>query len=1459
MNNMSHQWIKILILLFSFFGVLKSQVDHDVLILKTTVYTREDAPNPGANVTVLQSGKTFSVTTSDAAGNVILKLPLNNDYTVIISKPGMLTKKFLVSTRGPQLGTDAKVSYQFEVEGIKIYPPMEGVDYSIFNQPLFQVTFDGKKSFDVDKRSVDMVQAQIEQVYKAEKEVEKKKKENEKKYFDIIKNADAAYAKNKLEEAKTLYTQALSIRPDEQYPKNQIALIDKALAELKAKQDAEAKAKAELEAKYNAAIKKGDEAFAKKDWNTAKAGYNEALSYKPQEKYPKDQLAAIEKAIADELAAKKKAEEEAKAKAELEAKYNAAIKKGDEAYAKKDWNTAKAAYNEALSYKPQEKYPKDQLAAIEKAIADELAAKKKAEEEAKAKAELEAKYNAAIKKGDEAFAKKDWNTAKAAYNEALSYKPQEKYPKDQLAAIEKAIADELAAKKKAEEESKAKAELEAKYNAAIKKGDDAFAKKDWNTAKAAYNEALTYKPQEKYPKDQLAAIEKAIADELAAKKKAEEESKAKAELEAKYNAAIKKGDDAFAKKDWNTAKAAYNEALTYKPQEKYPKDQLAAIEKAIADELAAKKKAEEESKAKAELEAKYNAAIKKGDDAFAKKDWNTAKAAYNEALTYKPQEKYPKDQLAAIEKAIADELAAKKKAEEESKAKAELEAKYNAAIKKGDDAFAKKDWNTAKSAYNEALTYKPQEKYPKDQLAAIEKAIADELAAKKKAEEESKAKAELEAKYNAAIKKGDDAFAKKDWNTAKAAYNEALTYKPQEKYPKDQLAAIEKAIADELAAKKKAEEESKAKAELEAKYNAAIKKGDDAFAKKDWNTAKSAYNEALTYKPQEKYPKDQLAAIEKAIADELAAKKKAEEEAKAKAELEAKYNAAIKKGDDAFAKKDWNTAKAAYNEALTYKPQEKYPKDQLAVIEKAIADELAAKKKAEEEAKAKAELEAKYNAAIKKGDDAFAKKDWNTAKSAYNEALGYKPQEKYPKDQLAAIEKAIADELAAKKKAEEESKAKAELEAKYNAAIKKGDDAFAKKDWNTAKAAYNEALTYKPQEKYPKDQLAAIEKAIADELAAKKKAEEESKAKAELEAKYNAAIKKGDDAFAKKDWNTAKSAYNEALTYKPQEKYPKDQLAAIEKAIADELAAKKKAEEESKAKAELEAKYNAAIKKGDDAFAKKDWNTAKAAYNEALTYKPQEKYPKDQLAAIEKAIADELAAKKKAEEESKAKAELEAKYNAAIKKGDDAFAKKDWNTAKSAYNEALTYKPQEKYPKDQLAAIEKAIAESKGVSIKNVETENKKIDTGKEKNVKPVLGSNEDKYKAVIKIADNYFNTKKYEDAKIKYEEAMVYKPSDPYAKQKLLEIEKLLNSDNPKGKKELSDRVKELIAKYPPGVTEKILVERDVTIYQRIVVKGDTAAYVYEKKVFGFGLTRYFRDGEPCTEAEFENETKLK
>src|SRR5690606_31012471 len=99
-------------------------------------------------------------------------------------------------------------------------------------------------------------------------------------------------------------------------------------------------------------------------------------------------------------------------------------------------------------------------------------------------------------------------------------------------------------------------------------------------------------------------------------------------------AAIAAGDAAFNSSSWDQAIARYNEASTIKPEEQYPKDQLAAIEAKKAEEA---DKAEQERLA-AELQAKYDAAIAAADAAFNGDQLDEAEAKYNEAIDLKPEE-----------------------------------------------------------------------------------------------------------------------------------------------------------------------------------------------------------------------------------------------------------------------------------------------------------------------------------------------------------------------------------------------------------------------------------------------------------------------------------------------------------------------------------------------------------------------------------------------------------------------------------------------------------------------------------------------------------------------------------------------------------------------------------------------------------------------------------------------------
>lgn len=893
----------------------------------------------------------------------------------------------------------------------------------------------------------------------------------------------------------------------------------------------------------------------------------------------------------------------------------------------------------------------------------------------------------------------------------------------------------------------------------------------------------------------------------------EEKRKREGDAEANFAKLMQAGTTAMTASDFKKAVDSFSEALTLKPGDAVATAKLSDAKMRLDGADADKKAAEQ-----------YAALIKEADGLMGKKDYAGAKTKFNAAIDLKDTEAYPKQKIKEIDAILAD---LEKKNAEEKKAK-ELQEKYQAAIAAADAAFKAEGWDQATAKYSEASGLKPEEKYPKDQLALVATKKAE---AQKKAEEERLAK-ELETNYKAAIAAADAAFKASNWDAATAKYTEASGLKPAEKYPKDQLAAI---IAKKDEQAKKAEEEKNAK-ELQEKYQAAITAGDAAFRSADYDGAEAKYTEAGGLKPAEKYPKDQLAAITKKR-EELA--KKAEDDRKAK-ELDDQYKAVLAAADAAFGKEEWDAATAKYTEAGGLKPAEKYPKDQLAAI---IARKAAADKAAEEQRKQK-ELDEKYTAAIAAADAAFGKQDWDAATTKYTEASGLKAQEKYPKDQLAAI---VA------RKAEAEAKKKQdELDAKYQAAIDAADVAFGKKDYAAAKTKYVEASGVKPAEKYPKDRIAEVDGLIAE---AARKAEEERKA-AELEAKYTALIKSADKSFDAKKLSEALNDYKDASGLKPAEAYPKERIAAIESQL--DAAAQAKAEEERllREKQDKDKRYSDLVASADKAFTAKQYEQARTDYSAASGVKPEEQHPKDRLTEIErllgdaakqaeearlaaerdatekarKAEEDRLAAERDAaekarlaEEERKknmAAAEIEARYRDLVAAGDLAFGADQYEKAREKYNAALDVKPDEKYPKDRLAAIDAKLAElaSKQSESERLAAEQRRLDeerrakeaadaeaarlasqserekaeaerlrkekeeadarrAAEERDRLAREGSKalEEQYRALIVQADEALAAKTYQEARGFYSQASDMRPEETYPLAKIDQIDKLL------------------------------------------------------------------------------------
>ncbi len=752
----------------------------------------------GSIVTLYKGGTQLQQVVTTSNGKFSFELPPNGEYIIAITKPGYVTKKFKINTSNvPADRVDAGNFNPFQPD-VTLFEMPSAPEISkrveaILSQPIAIYQYiPSETNFNYDQKYTDAVQSKLSELEdlqkKAEKEMAEKAKnaaqeaqkqmELDKKYKAAIDKADKSFSNTDYMNAKSGYSEAAVLKPTEPYPKQKLAEIDKLLAN--------AGKQREIDDKYKAVIAKADGAFGKKDYTTAKAGYNEASGIKPSEQYPKTKLAEIDNLLAD--AGKQK---------EIDDKYKAAIAKADAAFGSKNYTNAKSNYTEALGLKSSESYPKTKLAEIDKLLSSADADKKKDQQYkdliAKADAtfgtkdyagakssykqaselksseqypktkiaeidkfladmskseELDKKYKNMIAKADELFGKKNYMSAKSSYADASALKPAEQYPKTKIAEIDKLLADIAS--------QKSSAEKDQQFKDAVAKADKFFAAKDYDNAKSEYNNALGIKPAEQYPKTKLAEIDKIAAAAQSAK-----------EADEKYKAAIAKGDNAMTTKDYSTAKTSYAEASTLKPAEQYPKQKLTELETLLKNQSA-----QEQNK-------KYNEALARAAKDVAAKDYATAKSDYQEASGIKPLEQFPKDKIAEMDKLL------KTKAYKQSAGQV-ADKDYLAAVARGDAAFKENSFANAKVAYNEALTYKPNEQYPKDKLA--------EIAQIEKARGQAQADKDIQLKYSTAISRGDIAFSKKDYHTAKPAYEEALSYKPSEKYPKDRL----KQIADIL-------------------------------------------------------------------------------------------------------------------------------------------------------------------------------------------------------------------------------------------------------------------------------------------------------------------------------------------------------------------------------------------------------------------------------------------------------------------------------------------------------------------------------------------------------------------------------------------------------------------------------------------------------------------------------------
>jgi tetratricopeptide (TPR) repeat protein len=957
------------------------------------------------------------------------------------------------------------------------------------------------------------------------------------------------------------------------------------------------------------------------------------------------------------------------------------------------------------------------------------------------------------------------------------------------------------------------------YNKQVKKADNLLSVKKYTEARENYVIAKNMRPDDNYVQKKIAEIDKLLADQQANEKL--------------YNDYITQADKQFNDKNYALAKEIYKRALTIKSGAPYPTSQIAAIDKILAQK-------NQQDQDKQAQEAKLQALVDKGDNAMNDDVCGKAVQSYTDALNMKPNDN-------TIQKKLNDAKAKCRDIQAKAAQDKDKQQKYNRAIAKADSLNKLSNFEAAKSAYFDAQTIDPTNVYPAQKIKEINDKINakdKELAAKNK---------EKDAAFSNLVDQGDDALNNDVCGKAVQSYTDALKMKPNDN-------TVQKKLNDAKAKCRDIQAKSAQEKDKQQKYNRVIAKADSLNKLSNYAAASSAYSDAQQIDPSSDYPSQKI----KEIDNLLKAKDK---------EKDQQYKKALADGDKAFDNEDLPTAKTNYQKALSLKPYDQKVKEKISTIDKIIAEQ----QQAEAEKK---NNQAQYNQAIADADAKLKKNDFDAAEAAYQKALQISPDESYPKQKLNEIEddkKAVSDKN----------------DKDFALKIQSGDRNFAMKNYAQAKQDYQAALIIKPGENYPTQRVNDISKIIADQekQAADQKAADDA---------YKAAIAKADNLYNNKQYDKAIIAYNQASTYKPDEQYPftkKDEINKLKK------------------QQELDANYKKSITEADSYFNQKNFEQAKTSYSNALNFNPNDTYATSQISKADKEISDRL--KKLADSKSKQDA-----YDKSIADADKAYNTNDYATAKTNYQTAMAIFPDKPYAKQRIDAIDKiqkdqkndedykamlddandlyskkmydqAIAKYKSAAlikpgetfpnekIKEINTVIAKNDADKQKQIQ-----DEKNYNDAIAQANNLYDKAQYDAAKKIYEQASAIMPNENYPKQRISKINEIKNSLakldktqatqqktvskpasndeskitnlNFKNNTEKEQFLKELLAKYPAGVTCEVYTEKYKTTTRYIVIRENQATD-YREVHYSWGGYDYFKNDKPITQLYFKSQVQAR
>lgn len=825
----------------------------------------------------------FQEVAINRTGSFRVQVDLNHIYKFSFKNPDYYTKSIELDTRIPPNACSGDCDYPPYQLSVILYKKVPGVNLT--EEPSGKISYNQKiDNFDAeilrdgsDLRSM-INNALTEAKQKSATYEQQRTRDKKNSYDKLIKDADLLNRNGNFEQAMKNYRDAVLIFPEEKYPRDKVdqlyqLLISFQLSKSFGNPD---------ENNYLKYLTYGDQKFADREYTVSKVAFEMAATYKINESSIKDRLL---KSDAEIKKMRDLAMEEVSHKKQVyhsrTLKYRELVSKADEMLKKEDIAAAKDFYAQAVTQIDENSYALLMMQKIGEIISnDELALKlAKDRDEAEKKKLADARnqaYADAIYEADQLFQKRLYRDAIEYYELALTIKSYEFYPRKQI----KDINDILAKLQLNGEE----------YNRLLSEGEVYFKNENYTSSRESYLKAHNLIPDERFALKKIVEI-----DELIARLKKEKE------VQEQYDKTIADADLLFKSNKYGESISKYQVALSIKPGEKYPKEQIdkirAIITKSSTDQIR-----------NVQAQTEYDQAISQADAAFNRYDYQQARSLYQRALTIIPGQEYPTFQIRRIDEILKEppkQPVAPKSILDmidfsnlEKLTKEERERAYKEAMALGEQFMKTSEWGIARFYFRRAISLVP----------------GDVPATQKLNESEAKIRGGdvNESKFNELIKKADESFRSGDISVAKFYYSKALEIKPADQYAKERLD-----VTDQLLRSTSARASDR-------DFDEMMNKGNEAFNSKNYSLARFYYRKAVSLKPDSQLAKERSELTERALRQD-------------KTDVGiAEYEKNISFADKAFKEQRYGVAMSYYKQALTTKPQDPYALGQIVKIEKLL-------------------------------------------------------------------------------------------------------------------------------------------------------------------------------------------------------------------------------------------------------------------------------------------------------------------------------------------------------------------------------------------------------------------------------------------------------------------------------------------------------------------------------------------